>query len=79
MVCEHGLLQVRKRLQGQRVEMIRWEEIQDIEPVFTWVEQTRLIRKENKPFVLSNRYEHFDELLAGGWCCVVGGGGVLDV
>ncbi len=74
MVCEYGLLQIRKRLQGQRVEMIYWEEIQAIEPVFTWTEQTRLIRKEGKPLALPKRYERFDELLAQIRLCSNNGG-----
>ncbi|WP_149403030.1 hypothetical protein [Dictyobacter arantiisoli] len=64
IVCEHGLLQVRRKVWSDQVEVVHWEEIQALKSVHTISnrEYMHLIRKEGKPLVLVNDYEDFDEL-----------------
>ncbi len=66
IVCEYGLLQVRWNIRDNRIESVRWEEIQALESgrAFSNREYMRLIRKEGNPLVISDDYENFDELRA---------------
>ena len=61
IVCEHGLLQVRWNIRGNRIDHVRWEEIQALEPgrASSGQEYIRLIRKEGEPFTLNDEYENF--------------------
>ena len=67
IVCEHGLLQIIKRIRNNDVEVVRWTNILRIRKAFTFSfigqENYYIDRREGKVLILDGCYQDIDELI----------------
>ncbi len=63
IVCEQGLLQIKKRITSHRSEVVRWEGIQTIREAF-FSRDYFIIRREGEALTLTRYYHDLDELIA---------------
>ena len=62
IVCEHGILQVGKRIRNKRVEVILWEDIRAIRREFFGLECS--IQCRDGKVLKLNFYQNLDKLIA---------------
>ncbi len=64
IICDHGLLQVRRKIRANQVEAVRWNEIVEIkEAAGISPPDYELIRREGKPLTIGRFYQHVDGLV----------------
>lgn len=65
IVCEHGLLQIRKIIRKNRVDVVYWQDIPPIKKTFGSGNYSFYYIKEGKStqFILDRSYQDFDELI----------------
>lgn len=68
IICEHGLLQVRKMVRRNSIEVMRWNDILTVKKAFLSRDYFIIYQDDKRQLpatlTLSSSYQHFDELMA---------------